>query len=496
MFGSQPPPLPPPHGWSQATTGPASSGSARVACASAHAHVEDLTTQQLWGPPAVHLQSQQQQRHDLYAAPPVEPRRQPAFSSAGTYWQAPPPHDYAYLGSATYVAEPLPAPLAHAYPSTSVQHSASYAVAYDTRRHYTPPPPMTNAVASSSQSKQTLEQRLADEHRELHGEIAAQHDAELRALRQRQAQWSHQTATGGHGILFGSTSAPGSVGPSSGSLPIDQFQPVPPLHAVWGGLSHSIFQPPPPPRGGAWLHQQSPSEPIYSTPLSALDASPVANRPLDPSQPAYVTAPHLVPPPAQAVFPSSPSTFDYGRPASSSDSLSPNPHLTFNLEPPRAQVLPPTAPSTGDSSRAPPLLQVTAPGPSRSISPRHGKAARTSTRPSPSPPYDTPPKSPPAGTPAPKNKSAAARTSTGSVSGPSAARRKRSLCPNLPVARCGDCNAPVAHLLLRGEDEDFAVEWEGHWLCHPCMGIRREKGLGGVAKEATGSLRKRKRCVP
>lgn len=446
----------------------------------------------------------QPQRYDLYTMPPPSEQRYqlaPSSSVGGTYWHAPPPlppptQDYAY-----YPAAPSNS-IAYAYPPALPQPSAAVGSYW----HAPPPPPSlgrppsspANAVASSSRSKRTLEQSLADEHRERHGEIAAQHEAELRALRLRQAQWSHQSATGGHGILFGSTAGPEAGSSASSS---SQYQSEPPFHAVWGGLSQSVYQPLPPPRGGPWSHLLSSTEPSYPTPSSAPDIPPSSDLRPDLGQRGAFASSLLLPPNQQTAYPTSPSAArEYGRRStSSSDSLSPNPLPTFNLEPPLAHGFPPTAPSTGDSSRAPPLLQVSVSGPSRSRSPRHGKAART--HPSPSPPYDTPPKSPPAATPAAavQNKGAATSRpttsgngSTGTAAGP-AAKRKRSLCPNLPVARCSDCNAAVAHLLLRGEDEDFAVEWEGSWLCHPCMGIRREKGLGGVAKEATGSLRKRKR---
>jgi hypothetical protein len=519
MFGSQPPPPPPPHGWTRPSADPGPSGSATAAYSGQPAYAQQANEQQqqqqqLWGQPPVppfqaHQQEQQQQqRYDLYTAPPLTDQhyQHAPSSSAGTYWQAPPPpqppQEYAYMSSSAY---PATAPLAYAYPPAQLQHPSGYTTTYDAPGlHFAPP--QSNAIASSSRPKQTIEQQLADEHRERHGEIAAQHDAELWAFRQRQAQWNHQSATGGHGILFGSTAGPeaaGGLSSSSSSLPIDQFQPEPPFHAVWGGLSQSVYQPVPPPlllqRGGpSWAHQLSPLEPSYPTPSSAPDVPPSSTDQLSDlnQRRAYPVPPHLVPP-YPAAHPQSPSAaFDYGRSTSSTDSLSPHPLPTFHLEPPSSHGLPPTAPSTGDSSRAPPLLQVTAPaGPSRSRSPRHGKAART--QPSPSPPCDTPPKSPPpAAAPATSTKSSTATRPAASGSGGTVlARRKRSLCPNLPVARCSDCNAAVAHLLLRGEDEDFAVEWEGSWLCHACMGIRREKGLGGVAKEATGSLRKRKRSV-
>lgn len=96
--------------------------------------------------------------------------------------------------------------------------------------------------------------------------------------------------------------------------------------------------------------------------------------------------------------------------------------------------------------------------------------------------------------------SSASRPSSSSAGGKSnggggAGKKKRILGPGDPVAVCCDCARPIAQLLLRGEEADFDVEWDGVWLCHSCMGRRRESGIGGVADEKAISLRKRKRCV-
>lgn len=71
-------------------------------------------------------------------------------------------------------------------------------------------------------------------------------------------------------------------------------------------------------------------------------------------------------------------------------------------------------------------------------------------------------------------------------------KKKRNLQADQPIAWCSDCAVPIAHLFLRGEEKHFDLEWEGVWVCKPCMDVRKANGIE-VAEEKEGRRKKRNR---
>lgn len=71
-------------------------------------------------------------------------------------------------------------------------------------------------------------------------------------------------------------------------------------------------------------------------------------------------------------------------------------------------------------------------------------------------------------------------------------KKKRNLQADQPIAWCSDCAVPIAHLFLRGEEKHFELEWEGVWVCKPCMDVRKANGIE-VAEEKEGRRKKRNR---
>jgi hypothetical protein len=92
----------------------------------------------------------------------------------------------------------------------------------------------------------------------------------------------------------------------------------------------------------------------------------------------------------------------------------------------------------------------------------------------------------------PSKKAASGASSASKAAAKPASKTKRYLLPGSHVASCADCGSPIAHLQLRGDDEAFAVEWEGVWSCKACL---ERRGVDDIAQAAEKVKKKRSRCV-
>lgn len=93
----------------------------------------------------------------------------------------------------------------------------------------------------------------------------------------------------------------------------------------------------------------------------------------------------------------------------------------------------------------------------------------------------------------PRQSGATRKTPAGSVSKAAAkpmSKGKRYLLPGDHIASCVECGSPIAHLQLRGDDEAFAVQWEGVWSCKACL---ERRGVDTIAQAAEKVKKKRSR---
>jgi hypothetical protein len=448
-------------------------------------------------------QQQQQQQHDVSS------------------WHQGPSQHHDYQHQHQQLQQPLPQ---DAYSDRSLEPPSTYGSSTTPYAPRPPPaappprplfdgggpgPPEDYRVAFANLQRKQIELRLAEEHRR-------SREAELEILRLREMEYRRSSqGTSAYGVSarssYSSGGAPSgfSAGPSSSQL---HGQPTPHFDVVSASTPSST---------ASYSHGQMVSDDQDGTASTGYQpyASPLTV-PLPPS-PALQHAQGLYPPPPPGGYGiAPPGSFAYPTAPPIADGLG----AGFNgpLDAGNALASPPLSqdylqrpsyayhPLVGSAGPYPPPPPSAFP-PGQHLD-QHGPVFGVGLQafqpvapadPTPSQVIARPPSPPPvkgkgskraARVVSPKDSTGDATPSpsvlpvSSAAAGTATSKKKRQLLQKQPTACCSLCAAPIAHLLLRGEDEHFKVDWEGVWVCKPCMG-------DDVAVEDAGRRRKRTRSV-
>lgn len=410
-------------------------------------------------------------------------------------------------------------PPLNAYPSRSLEPSTAYNSSDAGRPSTIPPPrplfegggpgpPEDYRVAFANLQRKQIELRLAEEHRR-------SREAELEILRLREIEHRRSSqSTSVYGVSARSSYSSGGAPVGLSAFPAANLlhgQPAPHFDVVSASTPSST---------GSYSHGQMVSDDqdagtstgyqSYASPLTVpLPPSPAMQQ----DQSLYPPPPpgaYGIAPPGSFAYPAAPPLAD-GLSGPYNPRTSPPPSQDYSQRPSYAYH--PLVDSAGPypppppSAFAPPDQHHHQHGSSFTGLDFHGFQSVASVPPAP-PLVVTRPSSPPPAKGKVLKRAARAATSkdasgstTAGLSTPSSsappgppaassalAKKKRQLLQKQPTACCSLCAAPIAHLLLRGEDEHFKVDWEGVWVCKPCMGDH-------ITIEDSGRRRKRTRSV-